>query len=409
MAALARSRHPEGRISAEERVFAFADAVGSSLDLEQTRGRVARALSELFDGVQCLVCQYDAAAERLYAVSACGSDVERLLGTWMAKSRRAADQDARRHLRAPDSRALLVHGDGEARLEEFLDLRQAAVFPMAVQRRYIGQLLCLAPDRQARYSAHDLRLGRHAASLAAHAINNAQEHRNALRSEGRIEGILARMSQLREQERKVFSGLIHDDVLQAVVGSVYALESLRESVAGTARADFDHVVHMLRLSMDSARRIIWEVRPSVLEGLGLEEALCTIADRIAVQGPATVTTHVHGADALGDVVSSAVYKIGREALLNAERHAHARAISLSLVVDSTDDGPILKLVVEDDGLGFNPGSDRPHGHFGLVVMREQADATGGHLTIESSEGKGARVELTVPLFGLAIAASGDAE
>ena len=390
-------------------MFAFAEAVGSSLDLEQTRWRVAGALSELFSGAQCLVLQYDPGVERLRAVAACGPDVERLLGTWMPKSRQAADRDARRRLRAPDPRALFVRDGQETRLDELLDLRRSAVFPMVVQHKFIGQLLCLAPDRSVRYSARELRLGRHAATLAAHAIENARQHRNALQSEGRIEGVLARMSQMREHERRVFSGLIHDDVLQAVVGSVYALEALSDSIAEAASADFDHIVHMLRLSMDAARRIIWEVRPAVLEGLGLEEALCTIADRIAVQGSAAVTTHVRGVDALGDVISSGVYKIGREALLNAERYSGADAISLSLVVEATDEGQLLRLIVVDDGCGFDLGADRPHGHFGLVVMREQAAAIGGSVSIESSLGSGTRVELTVPLFGLSLPARGEAE
>lgn len=387
-------------------MFAFALTVGASLDLEQTWWRVARALNELFGGAQCLVLQYDARDERLRTVAACGPDVERLLGTWVPRSERATDRDVHRRLRAPDPRALFVRSEGEAHLEELLDLRQSAVFPMAVQQRFIGELLCLAPRPGWHSSVRELRLGRQAATLAAHAIHNAQEHRNALHSQGRLEGVLARISRVREQERKAFSGLIHDDVLQAVTGAVYALEALREFVAEPASADFDHIVHILRLSMDSARRIIWDVRPAVLEGLGLEEALCTIGDRIAVEGSATVSTHIRGVDALGDVISSAVYKIGREALLNAARHAHADAISLSLVVEDADGGPLLKLVVDDDGAGFDLESERPRGHFGLLVMREQAAAIGGDMSIESDVGRGTRIQLAVPLFGIPLDGQG---
>ena len=105
------------------------------------------------------------------------------------------------------------------------------------------------------------------------------------------------------------------------------------------------------------------------------------------------------------MLSSAVYKIGREALLNAEHNAHARAISLSLTVETAADGPVLLLVVKDDGEGFDPATIRTTGHFGLVIMREQAVSIGGDLRIDSALGRGTTVELTVPLVGLAPSAA----
>jgi len=396
---------PQRRGDAEERAFAYAEAVGISLDLDQIRSRAVRGVAALLVDSQCLLLEYDRTLKRFQATAAAGPDVERLLGAWASMSEQAADRDAQRRARTPDPRTLIVQEGREMLLSELLDLRLAVFFPIALSGRLFGALLCIAADQRGRFSPRERRAAQHAGTLAAQAIHNAREHRGALRSQGRVEGVLARMSQLREQERKVFSGLIHDEVLQCVVGAVYALEALRDAVVEAERDDFDHVVRMLRMSQESARRIIWDVRPPVLEGLGLEEALCVIADRIAVQNDITVRTNVVGADRLGDVLSSAVYKIGREALLNAEHNAHARAISLSLTVETAADGPVLLLVVKDDGEGFDPATIRTTGHFGLVIMREQAVSIGGDLRIDSALGRGTTVELTVPLVGLAPSAA----
>ena len=399
-----QARGPQRRESTEERAFAYAEAVGASLDLDQIHLRTVHGVAALLGDSQCLLFEYDSTLRRFQATAAAGLDVERLLGMWASMSGQASDGDARRWSCNPDPRALNVHEGKETPLGELLDLRLAALFPLAVSGQFLGALLCIAADRRGRYSTRELRVGQHAGMLAAQAIQNARELRSALRSQGRVEGVLARMSQLREQERKVFSGLIHDDVLQCVVGAVYALEALRDSILEAERDDFDHIVHMLRMSMESARKIIWDVRPPVLEGLGLEEALCVIADRIAVQNDITVHTNVAGGDRLGDVLSSAVYKIGREALLNAEHNAHASFISLSLTVEAAADGPVLVLEVKDDGEGFDPATIRTIGHFGLVIMREQAVSIGGDLRIDSAVGRGTTVELTVPLLGLALPA-----
>lgn len=88
-------------------------------------------------------------------------------------------------------------------------------------------------------------------------------------------------------------------------------------------------------------------------------------------------------------------KIGREAIVNAARHAHADRIAIEL--ESSDSA--LTLRVMDNGTGFDPNAAAADGtpHYGLTSMRERAEDIGGQLTIDSSEGKGTRVEATVPL------------
>jgi signal transduction histidine kinase len=205
------------------------------------------------------------------------------------------------------------------------------------------------------------------------------------------------MWRAREQERKTFANMVHDGLLQSIVGGVYALEALRETVIEEGLADFDHVVHSLRLSVEDARRIIWELRPPVLDSLGLSESIGAIADRIAVESDTRVSVSVKGIEGLDEGTATAVYKIAREALLNAERHAQAMQIELQVVPTDVLGGPAVSLTVKDDGCGFNSGCERLAGHYGLFMMEEQAAAVGGVLRVASVVGTGTVVHLIAPL------------
>jgi signal transduction histidine kinase len=86
-----------------------------------------------------------------------------------------------------------------------------------------------------------------------------------------------------------------------------------------------------------------------------------------------------------------LYRLALEALNNALKHAAATRLTVTLAVD----GGELRLVVADDGVGFDPAVSRP-GHLGLTTMRERAVAAGGQLSIDSAPGRGTRVEVVRP-------------
>lgn len=377
--------------------YAITRAFFGSLDVDQTCWRIATETSQALKPAQCVLFEYDHAANVLVATASSGPSVQSLVGQRLSLGdQRIPIETIRRHEEISGD-LLFLHEQDHVALRRLLSMGAVLAEPLAVRNELIGLLLLVSTGQTEPFDEDTAALAHELAELAALALHNARLYRNCLRTQGRLEGMLARMSQVREGERKAFAATVHDDVLQAVVGAVYALEALRDVVKDEGLADFDHVLHMLRLSVEDARHIIWELRPAVLDGLGLAEALAVIADRIAVDGTAKVSAQLKTIDEISESASTAVYKVGREALLNAERHAHARTIEIRLAEVDSAEGPLLNLTVKDDGVGFDAGLARPAGHYGLLMMEEQAAAVGGVLHLESGVGRGTTVQLILPV------------
>jgi signal transduction histidine kinase len=141
--------------------------------------------------------------------------------------------------------------------------------------------------------------------------------------------------------------------------------------------------------------VIDGLAPPDLEAAGLAESLRRYA---GLAGPAhgiRVTFTAAELPRLGAQAEAALYRVGQEALHNALRHAGASRIDVSLQPASTDgSGAGVRLMVEDDGKGFDP--EAAGRGLGLVSMRERADSVGGRLTVSTQVGHGTVIELEVP-------------
>ena len=131
----------------------------------------------------------------------------------------------------------------------------------------------------------------------------------------------------------------------------------------------------------------------LLDDAGLAAALDALVSEYE-QGPGGLTIH-RAIDASLDVndpvVSISIYRIAQEALTNAQRHARASGILVTLCLD----GPMIRLDVEDDGVGMSSAPPSDGTHHGIANMHERAALLGGVLTIEAREGGGTRVSLRV--------------
>ena len=132
---------------------------------------------------------------------------------------------------------------------------------------------------------------------------------------------------------------------------------------------------------------------------GCPAALRSLADR-AGQGQASVKVSIEEIAGLSDTVTTGLYKIAREALLNALHHASARQIDITLVDAASSGRTTARLLVEDDGVGFVAAEHPDGGHYGTVMMEEQATLIGATMSIDTEPGCGTRVEVVVPLPGV---------
>jgi signal transduction histidine kinase len=152
-------------------------------------------------------------------------------------------------------------------------------------------------------------------------------------------------------------------------------------------------VHLL----EEIHRLILDLRPSVLDDLGLYSAVRWYAERNLGERGISLRCELGPAPRgrLAPEVEIAVFRMCQEAINNILRHARADSVLIQLEATAGE----LRIEIEDDGRGFDPAGpgpqDRPH--YGLLGIRERAELLGGSATIESAAGQGTRVVVRVPL------------
>jgi len=217
-----------------------------------------------------------------------------------------------------------------------------------------------------------------------------QEHHRAM-AETEFTAIL--------NERNRVAREIHDTLSQNLGAISVQLELARTHAAEIGAAALNHIgaAHKLaRLALADARDSIWNMRSHVLERCDLGEALEGILKRMTEGTPVTPNMRVEGARRrLAPVVENNLLRIGQEAITNASKYAKPTRIDVTLAFE----GRIVRLVVEDDGVGFvqeaQPSKDRRN--FGLVGIKERTELLGGRAEIKSAPGQGTRVVVTVPV------------
>src|SRR5581483_2393180 len=258
--------------------------------------------------------------------------------------------------------------------------------PIALDGQPIG-VLAVAATPPSGLDGGDLALAESIADDLAIAIENLR-----LTARVRRDAAAAERSRLARE--------LHDETAQQLVAIGRRLELLAQSAAGTA-AELAQVQAMVDEALANVRRISRDLRPSLLEELGLVAAIeALIADRVRSGGPDVRFRVVGRARPLPPAVELALYRITQEALGNSLRHAEALTIRVELQF-----GDDVRLEVADDGRGFASSGDLASlergGGMGLVGMRDRAAEVGGRLELASRPGRGTTVRAVVPGRGLA--------
>jgi signal transduction histidine kinase len=201
-------------------------------------------------------------------------------------------------------------------------------------------------------------------------------------------------------ERERMARDLHDTLEQQLTGVAMQLEGLAKSPHSQSSPGFTNRLalasRMLQHSRQEARRSVWDLRNRVLENHGFAAALESLAASAAIDGGPNVTTRITGSPAhLPTSVTYQLLRIAQESLANALKHAHAENILITLDMDARQ----YRLVIRDDGAGFDPNLRHPFGapHFGLIGMRERASKIGATLDIASRPGCGTTVTVTLPI------------
>ena len=217
------------------------------------------------------------------------------------------------------------------------------------------------------------------------------------KSRAELRALAARLQTTREEERTRIAREIHDELGQALTGlklDLAWLETKRpKGTTGPFRLIDTTLTDRIDQTMQIVRRIASELRPSVLDQLGLEAAIEWLVREAAQRTGIEIALQAEEFPKLPDEVASHAFRIIQEALTNVTRHSKATRVDVTVRRLKA----VLILGVEDNGVGFEPGSMSGLQSLGLVGMRERALACGGTLMIRGRPAEGTAIIVTIPI------------
>jgi PAS domain S-box-containing protein len=223
-------------------------------------------------------------------------------------------------------------------------------------------------------------------------VRDITERKEAERAAREFSG---RLIHAQEEERARLARELHDDITQRLAR--LAIDTGRAEHEGIGRRIGEKIREvregLVRLSED-VHGLSYRLHPSILDDLGLGEALKAECGRVSRPGTCEATLMMR--EVPEDVprdVALCLYRVTQESLRNASRHSHARAVEVTL--RGMEGG--LQLAVHDDGVGFDATLPRHRHSLGLASMRERLRLVGGELDIDSVEGQGTTIIAWVPL------------
>lgn len=374
-----------GEEAPPDRILALSKAIADQVGLACTRSRLLSALErqetryrQLAEGAHDLILTADAAGSVQYANPAC----ERLLGEVVGENLYALLQEPwRTEFRAAWQTCLDSPESGgrcELRLPSLartlhLEVRLSKVQPgggMLLVARDISELERLMTEINRR----------------ALEMEQADERQLELRS------FLSLFTQAQEEERGRISRELHDDTSQVLVAIGRQIERLSRGLNGEHLAHAEAIRAELNGAIEGVRRFARNLRPSVLDDLGLLPAL----EWLASQAKTPTRLEIQGFERrLPAAAELTLFRMVQEGLGNTDRHAGAGSAAIRVVFTPGE----VTVTLSDDGVGFSPqqaARQAQAGHLGLTGMRERVLLAGGRLLVSSLPGQGSTLQFSLP-------------
>jgi signal transduction histidine kinase len=238
-------------------------------------------------------------------------------------------------------------------------------------------------------------LGRLFADQAATALGNAQLYAEVQAGRERLQGLSHQLLEAQEAERRRISRELHDESGQLLASVHLALDEAVIELPPPFRERFHQVRDHLDAIETQLRRLSHELRPTILDDLGLLPALQFFAEAVAMRTGLRIHIDSAIAGRLAPTVETALYRIMQEGLTNITKHAAATHVQIHLRRDAR----MVYGLLRDDGVGFAVDQvvhQKALQGLGLLGMQERVEALGGALQITSAPGQGTTLQIALP-------------
>ena len=246
------------------------------------------------------------------------------------------------------------------------------------------------------------------ADQAAIALKNAQLYEQAQESASRLQAISHQLLKAQETERRSIARELHDEIGQTLTAVKINLQAMQRSSDMCAHASIlEENISIIERTLQQVRNLSLDLRPSLLDDLGLVPALRWYTSRQAERTGFTAVLVADSLEAhLPPDVETVCFRVVQEALTNVARHAQAQHVLVELRQRDAE----LELTIRDDGVGFDVRSAlerASHGaSLGLRGMEERVTLVGGQMEIESVPSHGTEIRARFPLVSPARRAEG---
>jgi len=243
-----------------------------------------------------------------------------------------------------------------------------------------------------------LRLGRERERDRARHLDEIAAERDKLEVEverrtAELTSLARYLQTVQESERGRLARELHDELGGLLTAAKLDVARIRKRMQGAGpevNERIDHLGHTLDAGIALKRRIIEDLRPSSLDHLGLPRALEVLCGEFGARSELAVRTSIEELRVTGER-ALALYRVVQEALTNVAKYAGATELSVSLKADAGR----VRVVVGDNGRGFDPAAVAPASH-GLAGMRFRMQSCGGDWRLRSAPGRGTTIEASVP-------------
>jgi len=207
---------------------------------------------------------------------------------------------------------------------------------------------------------------------------------------------LRRLNETLELEIQRIAYAVHDEAGQLLFAARLAMSGLAHDLSPSRQERLDEIGTILDQAEKQLRRLSHELRPTILDDLGLVPALQFLSDGISRRTELSIRIQSSLEGRYAPIIETTVYRVVQEALTNITKHAQAKTVEIQL----SNVAKNLQCLVHDDGVGFDvisALSSREHKSLGLVGIRERLNAVGGTLEIDSAVGRGTELLVKIPV------------